>query len=78
MQEFYLLQSQVSQRGGLDQNSRRVAPISVSFHCSVFSYQNNLVNQDLERDISIKGLEVYLSRIEEYQRGGRDSIINES
>lgn len=40
------------------------------------SYSNNLVRQDLERDFRIKGLEVYLSRVEEYQGGARDSVID--
>ena len=50
-----------------------MAPVSVSIHSSYFSYQNFLVYNELERDIKIRGIEVYLSRIEEYSGPGRES-----
>jgi hypothetical protein len=36
-----------------------------------------LVYQEHERDIRIKGIDLYLSRVEEH-KGGRESIINDN
>jgi hypothetical protein len=73
MLEFYAVSTQghgsraqeAARRPSPQQIAQRVAPLSLSVSGALISHSQNPLNQECERDLRIKGADVYLTKIQE-------------
>ena len=71
MQDFYVVASPNVGARGTPQSraakpaAQRIAALSLSFSNSFFSYTQNLLRQEFERDLRIRSMEAFLTKIQE-------------
>jgi hypothetical protein len=80
MQDFYVVANPNMGSRGTPQGraakpaAQRIAAFSLSFSNTFFSYTQNLLRQEFERDLRIRSVEAFLTRIQEHDDdwGGND------